>query len=133
MTERAPSLVEHWVIGFNWAIDRKAAQVLLTAVHQAVDGGAKKVTLCLSSPGGLAEQGFYVYEILVALQSHVELITHNIGTVQSAAMPVFLAANRRLAVPHANFLLHATTHNTGGAVSSSHLAYGKASIKADDE
>jgi ATP-dependent protease ClpP protease subunit len=123
---------DHWVIGFNWLIDRKAAQVLLTTVQQAIDLKATKITLCLSSPGGVPDQAFYAYEVLVAQSSQVELVTHNLGTVQSAAMILFLAGTKRYAVPNATFLVHATTHNTGGSVTIDHVTYGAASIEADD-
>jgi ATP-dependent Clp protease, protease subunit len=125
--------VDHWVIGFNWLIDRKATQALLTAVHQAVDLKARKITLCLSSPGGAPDQAFYAYEILVALQSQVELITHNVSTVQSAAMMLFLAGSKRYAVPNSTFLVHKTTHDTGGSVTVDHVTKGIESIKADDQ
>jgi ATP-dependent protease ClpP protease subunit len=124
---------DHWVIGFNWVIDRKAAQALLTAVQQAADFPATKtITLALSSPGGAPDQAFYVYEILVALHSRVELVTHNVATVQSAAMTLFMAGSKRYSVPNATFLVHETTHNTGGPVTIDHVTYGAASIEADD-
>jgi ATP-dependent Clp protease, protease subunit len=122
----------HWVIGFNWIIDRVSTQRLLTAVGAALERGARHVTLCISSVGGAPEQALYAYEILRALPSEVELTTHNVATVQSAAMILFLAGSKRLAVPNATFLMHKTTHNPGTAVGAEHLSYGADSVRADD-
>jgi ATP-dependent Clp protease protease subunit len=121
----------HWVIGFNWIIDRVSTQRLLTAIGAAFERGARSITLCISSVGGAPEQALCAYEILRALPSEVELTTHNVATVQSAAMILFLAGSKRLAVPNATFLMHKTSHNTGAA-GAEHLSYGADSVRADD-
>jgi ATP-dependent Clp protease, protease subunit len=93
-------------VGFNFAIDGHSAQQLIAVVNTAISSGHRSVCISLSSPGGATDQAFYLYHTLRALP--VELITHNIGTVQSAAAILFLAAGTRFAVPDATFLFHAT-------------------------
>jgi ATP-dependent protease ClpP protease subunit len=122
----------HYVIGFNLIIDRISTMRLLTAVGVALDKGAQSVTLCLSSAGGAPDQAFYAYEILRTLP--VRLVTHNVGSVQSAALSLFLAGHTRLAVPHANFLMHKTVFNVaaGGSFGLDHLEGSAESLRVDD-
>jgi len=122
----------HWVIGFNWLIDRQSTQRLLTAVGIAIEKGARGITICISSTGGSPDQASYAYEILTALPADISLITHNVATVQSAAMTIFLAGRTRRAVKNSTFMVHRTFHNTGGPVGAEHVEYGADSIKADD-
>jgi ATP-dependent protease ClpP protease subunit len=120
------------VIGFNWIIDRVPIQRLLTVIGSSLDRGSRKFTLCITCPGGSTEQAFYAYEILRSLPEEVEITTHNVGSIQSAGVTLFLAGKTRLAVPNATFMVHETTHNTGGMVGVDHVEYGAAAIKADD-
>jgi ATP-dependent Clp protease, protease subunit len=133
MAEEQEKQPVDWVLGFNWLVDPPATKALLQNVQQAVDMGARSITLSLSSLGGATDQASYAHEVLVAIGTQVELITHNVGTIQSAAMMLFLAGSRRYSVPHGTFLVHGTLHNTGGSVGVEHVTYGAESIKADDE
>lgn len=124
---------DHLVLGFNWAVDRQATSALLMMVQKGIDAVFKKITICLSSPGGSPEQAFYAYEVLRGMSTQVELNTHNLGMVQSAATTIFLAGSKRYAAPNATFLVHGTKHDTGGSVTIDHVSYGLESIVADDE
>jgi ATP-dependent protease ClpP protease subunit len=104
---------KHYYLGFNYAIDRQAITNLLAAAQQAVSLNALSVTILLTSNGGAPDQALYAYEILTALP--IPLHTHAIGSVQSAAMTLFMAGERRTASPGANFLFHDTVLNTGAA------------------
>lgn len=128
-----PPPFDHLVLGFNWAVDRQATTALLTMVQKGIDAAFKKVTICLSSPGGAPDQAFYAYEVLRGLSTQVELVTHNLGMVQSAAMTIFLAGSKRYAAPNATFMVHGTKHDTGGSVTIDLVSYGVESIIADDE
>ena len=123
----------HYVLGFNLIIDRIATMRLMSAVGGAMQQGAKSIIICISSIGGSPEQAFYAYELLKS--SPVPIITHNVGSVHSAAMYIFLAGSQRFAVPHANFLMHKTVHSpaAGAAYALEHLDYSGVSIQADDE
>ncbi len=123
----------HYIIGFNLLIDRISTMRLMAAVSGALQQGAKSITLCISSGGGMADQAFYAYELLKDCPA--EVITHNVGAVHSAAMYIFLAGSKRFAVPHANFLMHKTTLTipTGASFGQDHVGYHGDSITADDE
>jgi len=127
-----PPKPAHFVIGFNLIIERISTMKLMVAVNGAILQGAKTVTLCISSPGGMPDQAFYAYEILKNLP--VELITHNVGSIHSAATYIFLAGSKRFAVPHSNFLMHKTTVTVGAAATfgPDHLGYHGQSVSYDD-
>ena len=122
----------HYIIGFNLLIDRISTMRLMGAISGALQQGAKTITLCISSSGGMADQAFYAYELLKSCPA--ELTTHNVGAVCSAAMYIFLAGSKRFAVPNANFLMHKTTLTipTGSSFGQDHLGYHGDSISADD-
>jgi ATP-dependent protease ClpP protease subunit len=122
----------HFLIGFNLVIDRFATMRLMQSVGSALEKGAQSITLLLSSHGGAPEQAFYAYEILRTVP--VPLITHNVGTIQSAAMVIFLAGQQRFAVPHAHFLMHQTVHTpvAGSSYGQELLDHSAESIHADD-
>lgn len=123
---------DHVILGFNWLVDRAAATALLVSVEKAIDMGVPTLTIAMSSPGGSPEQAFYVYETLMALSNQIEITTHNLGSVYSAAVPIFMAGSKRFAAPNATFMMHGTTHNTGGSVTIDFVSYGLESIVADD-
>lgn len=123
----------HYILGFNLIIDRIATMRLMNAVSEATSRGAQSITLLISSPGGAPDQAFYAYEILKKYP--VPITTHNVGSVHSAAMAIFLAGSTRLAVPNSTFLMHRTVHTPppGMAYGSDHLDYSGSSIQSDDE
>jgi ATP-dependent protease ClpP protease subunit len=102
-----------YFLGFNYAIDRQSAANLVSLAQQAVTLKATSITICLTSNGGAPDQALYVYETLRALP--VPIHTHAIGSVQSAAMTVLMAGERRTASPGANFLFHDTVFNITSA------------------
>lgn len=98
-----------YYLGFNYAIDRQSINNLLALIQQAVTLKAKSVTICISSNGGAPDQALYAYEIISALQINIH--THAIGCVQSAAMILFMSGDVRTAAPGTNFLFHDTVFN----------------------
>jgi ATP-dependent protease ClpP protease subunit len=94
-------------IGFNALVDRKAAEQLVLVCGQAVTNGYKEITICMTSGGGLLEHAYYAYGILDALP--VKIITHNLGSVQSAANMLFLCGDERYATDGATFYFHKTS------------------------
>ena len=68
------------------------------------DKNAEDITIMMSSRGGALLDGFALFNFLRALP--VKLTMVNIGTVQSIANIVFLAADTRLACEDTYFMLH---------------------------
>lgn len=77
---------------------------LIDVSGQAINYKSSEIHLHISSRGGDLHAGFAAYHHLRSL--NIPLIAHNIGNVESAAVLLFLAADTRLAAPHATFLLH---------------------------
>lgn len=112
MNGNAP-VPKDYYLGFNYALDRQSITNLMALCQQAVGLKGKSVTICLTSNGGAPDQALYAYEALNALS--IPIHTHAIGSVQSAAMILFMAGERRTAAPGTNFLFHDTVMN-GSAV-----------------
>src|SRR5580693_3728642 len=98
-------MAEH-VIHFYGRIHDKSFENLRNVVLQAIQAGAAtSIQLRLSSEGGFNNAGFTCYHFLRAIT--VPLTIHNLGSVESMAVPIFLAGQTRLALPHSRFMLHA--------------------------
>lgn len=74
--------------------------------------------LHLSTEGGNMTAGFALYNFLKSLP--IPLTTHNIGSVESIGVVIFLAGGRRFACRHSRFLLHPLHWGFGDARSADH-------------
>jgi ATP-dependent protease ClpP protease subunit len=68
-----------------------------------------------SSHGGEVDAGVTLYNFLKSLSPTI--IMHNIGTIDSIANVVFVAAEERYAAPHAVFLFHGVSMQFSGGLS----------------
>ena len=93
-------------IGFNAALDRKASEQLVSVCGEAMRNGYSAITLCITSVGGLLDFAYYAFNILEAMP--LKIVTHNIGTVQSAANLIFLCGDERYSAEGCSFLFHNT-------------------------
>ncbi len=75
--------------------------MVLTAMCQQ---GAEKITIMFSSEGGDLNSGFSAYNFLRGLPVPVRMV--NVGTVESIAVIMYLAADERDVLDNARFLLH---------------------------
>jgi ATP-dependent Clp protease, protease subunit len=93
------------------ALYRKLATTLLALERSAAD---KPITVLVNSPGGSADSGFAMYDLLRFTSCPVRTIAN--GIVASAAVLVFLAAPKgsRFTLPSARFLLHEPSTMTRG-------------------
>ncbi|MFK0089673.1 ATP-dependent Clp protease proteolytic subunit [Pseudomonas sp. NPDC090755] len=92
------------VIHFMNSINSETLSALQSASLGALREGATEIAIHLSSDGGSTDHGFAAYHFLRSLP--VPLTMHCIGNVESMAIIMFLAGERRLAVPHAKFKIH---------------------------
>ncbi len=90
---------------------RKMASTLL-ALERA--DPAKAITVFVNSPGGAADSGFAMYDLLRFTSCPIRTIAN--GLVASAAVLVYLAAPKgsRFSLPSARFLLHQPSTMTRG-------------------
>jgi ATP-dependent Clp protease, protease subunit len=92
---------------FNALINPPSARALLTATTEVAERG-QRVVLCLGSPGGGVSAALMLYNALRALP--IQLVTHNVGEVGSAANVIFLAGAERVASPNSTFMFHRPTY-----------------------
>jgi len=101
------------------ALYRKVASSLLILEQRDPNG---LVTVLVNSPGGSADSGFAMYDLLRFTTCPVRTIAN--GLVASAAVLVFLAApkGQRFSLPSSRFLLHQPSTMTRGQSSDIDIA-----------
>lgn len=92
--------------GFTGMIDDDGVTRLAAAFNLAVNEGCDEVHICLSSLGGYVHSGIYLYNHIRALP--LKVIAHNVGSVASIAVAVFVAAHARYSSQHGVFMIHPT-------------------------
>jgi ATP-dependent Clp protease protease subunit len=91
-------------IKFFAGVNQASVNALMAAVEQKLGQGAKDIVLLISSTGGSAFYALSAYNFLKGVPAQV--VTHNFGSVDSMAVVLFCAGDRRLSVPRARFVLH---------------------------
>ena len=91
-------------VSFNLEISPASAEALLETVVGLTQKGTSKLCLMMSTGGGSVAQGLTIYNTLRALP--LELITWNVGSVNSIGNVIFLAGARRIASPGSTFMFH---------------------------
>ncbi len=100
-------------ISFVRPVNYDSVSALLNQCNVAVAGGFNEINILISSPGGDLIPGFGAYHQLLGMPA--EIVTHNIGSIDSIANIIFLAGKRRYACAASSFLFHGTHWNFGGA------------------
>jgi ATP-dependent Clp protease, protease subunit len=85
---------------------------LLGETTQRVGQGARSLLVAISSPGGSVYWGVTAFNFLRGLG--VEVITHNLGQVDSIGGALYAAGSRRLSVSQGRFLIHSIQWTFGG-------------------
>lgn len=91
-------------VSFSAEVIQQTTETLLGACSQLANQGTDVIYLMLSSPGGSVMNGLTIYNVLRGLPC--EVVTHNVGNVDSIGNMVFLAGDRRYACRHATFMFH---------------------------
>lgn len=92
------------VIYFCAPVTHPATTKLRTALCNAVNLRVPSITIFMSSSGGMVDEGLSLYGFIRSLPVGVTI--HNIGSIDSIALAVYLAASRRLCNTDATFLMH---------------------------
>ena len=106
------------IVHFIGPINHNSASAIRNNCLQAVQNGATEIELHMSSEGGNMTAGFALYFFLKSLP--VPLTTHNIGSVESVAVVIFLAGHKRYACPGTRFLIHPLHWGFGSLVAADH-------------
>ncbi len=88
-------------------IDEVAAErVIASLILMEEEDSEKPITVYINSPGGAADSGFAIYDVMRFVQPPVRTVCS--GLCASAAILVFLAADegQRYTLPNSRFLLH---------------------------
>ena len=83
------------IVHFIGPINHNSACAVRNCCLQALQNGATEIELHLSTEGGNMTAGFALYFFLKSLP--LPLTTHNIGSVESVGVVIFLAGQKRYA------------------------------------
>jgi ATP-dependent Clp protease, protease subunit len=106
------------IVHFIGPINHHSACTVRNLCLQALQSGASEIELHMSTEGGNMTAGFALYFFLKSLP--LPLTAHNIGSVESVGVPIFLAAQRRFACPGTRFLVHPLHWGFGNLVAADH-------------
>lgn len=101
-------------VSFSAEINANTTESLISVMANLVNQRAKEVQLLLSTPGGSVMHGLNLYNVLIGLP--FELVTHNVGNVDSIGNAVFLAGSKRYATAHSTFMFHGVGFDVTGQV-----------------
>jgi len=91
-------------ISFSAEIEQLPTETLIGTLANCANAEVKQVYLLISTLGGKVTNGFNLYNILTGMP--FELITHNVGSINSIGNVVFLAGSKRYATSNATFMFH---------------------------
>jgi ATP-dependent protease ClpP protease subunit len=100
-------------IGSNWYGDGISALNMAEALKQI---GDKKAILRINSPGGSADEGIAIYNLLKRHSAGVE--THNDALAASAASVIFLSGQTRYAAKGSRVMIHNASSAMWGSAKS---------------
>jgi len=103
----AERLLKSRTILISSGIDEETVEdVIRNLVLMAQDSETEPITLYINSPGGAADCGFAIYDVLRFVKPPVTALVT--GLCASAGVIIFLGAtpDRRFALPNSRFMLH---------------------------
>lgn len=106
------------IVHFIGPINHSAVCTIRNLCLQALQSGASEIELHMSTEGGNMTAGFALYFFLKSLP--LPLTTHNIGSVESVGVVIFLAGGKRYACPGTRFLVHPLHWGFGSLVAADH-------------
>ncbi|MFO0982600.1 MAG: ATP-dependent Clp protease proteolytic subunit [Planctomycetota bacterium] len=111
-------LLKHRVIVIAKPIDRRVMErTAAAAMLLDSENSSAPITVIVNSPGGDADSGFAIYDILRFVKSPVRTLC--CGLAASAAVPIFLSSERgrRFCTPNSRFLIHQPSMQMTGQAS----------------
>ncbi|MFQ5627054.1 MAG: ATP-dependent Clp protease proteolytic subunit, partial [Methyloligellaceae bacterium] len=110
------SLIKARTILISDPIDhRLTSRVMAQLLHLDQDDPEKPIKIFINSPGGSADDGFAIYDMIRFVRSPVKIISA--GLSASAATVILLAVDKehRLALPNARIMIHQPSMRSFGA------------------
>lgn len=96
-------------VSFSSDITPTSTETLIATMGNLANLQVQAVYLLLSTPGGNVSNGINLYNVLKGMP--FELITHNVGSVNSIGNTIFLAGDKRYATANATFMFHGVGFN----------------------
>ena len=96
-------------VSFSAEINPTTTESLISVMTNCANLKVEKVYLLLSTGGGKIMEGINLYNVLKGMP--LELVTHNVGNVDSIGNVIFLAGNKRYATANATFMFHGVGFN----------------------
>ena len=106
------------IVHFIGPINHHTACTIRNLCLQALQSGATEIELHMSTEGGNMTAGFALYFFLKSLP--LPLTTHNVGSIESVGVVIFLAGGKRYACPGTRFLVHPLHWGFGNLVAADH-------------
>jgi ATP-dependent Clp protease protease subunit len=102
--------------------DEMARKVYQQIIVLEAESKQKPITVLINSPGGEADSGFGIFDMLRFVPMPVQTLVA--GLCASAAVLVFMAGDtgKRFSLPHSRFLLHQPSSQSFGQASDLHIA-----------
>jgi len=97
------------LLSFSAEINAHTTETLIAAMAACAERRVVQVYLLMSTPGGNVMNGMNLYNVLRGMP--FELVTHNVGNVESIGNAVFLAGGIRYAAPQATFMFHGVSYD----------------------
>ncbi len=91
-------------LGYIGSIESDGVGNIAAALNAAMNEGYEEVYLSMSSPGGMMDDGFFLYNYIRSLP--IKVIAHNIGAIRSTAVVIFLSAMERYCSKRSLFMTH---------------------------
>jgi ATP-dependent Clp protease protease subunit len=110
------SLIKARTILISDPIDHKLTnRVIAQLLYLDHDDPTKPITIFINSPGGSADDGFAIYDMIRFVRPPVRIVST--GLSASAATVIMLAAKKenRLALPNARIMIHQPSMRSFGA------------------
>jgi len=91
-------------VSFSAEIIPSTTESLIAVMANCANMQVQQVYLLISTPGGSVMNGMNLHNVLIGMP--FELVTHNVGNVDSIGNAVFLAGKKRYATYNATFMFH---------------------------
>lgn len=110
-------LLKSRTILINGPIEEELAERVITQAMVLDADSHEPIRVLVSSPGGMVDMGFAIYDVLRYVESKVICI--GAGFVASMGVPIMLAATRenRYTLPNTRFMMHQPSTGAAGVAS----------------
>ena len=100
-------------------VNKGAERMITDWVAEAESRESSELFIQISSPGGKLEPAFGIYDCLRS--TNIPVTTLSMGNVESSAVLIYLAGDKRLVTPTSLFMVHALGHRLDESITKASL------------